>query len=95
MDQQREPSRTVPLRMYSKFELRCLLTDPNVTPNQLPKNFRPINKKTFEKMVTPIFSDPVHKKTLKTITLDAYKKMKLLPVQLVRIILSEASIVVQ
>lgn len=78
--------------MYSKYEMRCLLKDPAVNPKRPPQDFQPISPSKFATMVEPIFEDPAYKKLLRNVTLESYKKMKLLPVLLVQIILNEAGI---
>ena len=73
----------IPLRMYTKFELRCLLTDPAVELNRLPQNFKPMAVETFNNQVHPLFDE--HE-------LTAYKRMKMLPIKLVRLILQDAGL---
>lgn len=80
----------IPLKAYSKFEIRCILTDPSVDTKSLPKGFMPMNTHTFNRQVLPIFE--TRKQDLGRITLAAYKKMRTLPIRLIKIILLDAGL---
>jgi hypothetical protein len=80
----------IPLKAYTKFALRCLLTDPAVDVNALPRGFTPMNVKTFDKQVLPLFE--TRKEELGRLTITAYKKMRTLPLRLVRVVLDDAGL---
>jgi hypothetical protein len=91
MDQHTSPG--VQLRMLSKWELRCILKNPSIR-FPVPGDFQPISQSKFAEIVEPLFSDPEYAEALKKIPLESYKKMKTLPVKLVRIILQEQGITI-
>ncbi len=78
------------LRQYSKYQVRCILTDPAIDPDCPPSGFEPMSIETFNSQVLPIFE--TRKDELGRITVAAYKRMKLLPLKLVRIIFDDAGL---
>lgn len=84
----------IPLKQYSKSELRCIVKDPSIDPAHPPIGFTPMNQKKFDSLVKQIYSDKDYREELAKckFSLQDYKPAKLIPIKLVKIILTHTGI---
>lgn len=85
----------IPLQEYSKKEMRYIMANPTIKNPAAPeKHLRPMSSPRFCSYITGIFNDADFNKRLNghRISLSKFKKLHIIPVEIVRIIFQDKEI---